>query len=816
MAKKKYASETSENKNIYTIFVIILSAFMLVIPFYKGLFFRTEYLPAIAFISIVFAAFMTIKLKDKSYKIINTYLDMPALLIPAAYLVSLFFAVNARDGFDSLLLYCSYFMLYKLVSNLSEENEKYKNIFINLIIVSTFMLSFTAMLNVAGIINLNGVIVEKRLFGLYQYANTSASVLGVGIILSLNKLIKHTDVRKIALYQMNLTALISSFIFTLSRGGYLVLAGVLLLNFLLIKAKEKLRFLLSLFISFLSSSILIFRFYSLAEERLPNILIQYMISIVVSAVIVLVIYSLMNRVKLKVSDKSINTAIIAMALIFIVIAVFLFSVKELTEYRIEHRESEEKSWVYKTVNLDELKPSTGYSFEFEVMASLESPYSYGILIRSYNNLNEHTDLLEHFESTGADFTKKSFEFATLPDTERIDIQLYNYESNSYTVYKTMAVRDFNDNVVKKIENLKYLPSSIADRLTDINLKTQNVSLRIYFMKDGLKIIRDYPIAGAGGGAWRNLYRQYQSMPYNTTEVHNFYVQYGTEVGIIGLVILAGLIVLLVISMIKAVKSDSQYLYVYIAAILLFLHSMIDFNLSLAAVGYILWMLIGIINSDKNTPLIGKYPHRYTVFAALFFALAICISSSSMRYGMKLGAQAAITSQAKMDVNKTIDLYKKAASLDRYNAIYRIDLAQILNKQLSETKDRKYYDGVMEQVSLIRKYEPYNHQYTSTICNIYLSIGKFEEVSRLADIKVQDEPLIAQSYSLKIDANFEIVKYYAENNSMQEAVPYLEKVVEAKEQLAEINSRLQEPLLLNEKNIEKIEAASKALEMVKAE
>ena len=184
--------------------------------------------------------------------------------------------------------------------------------------------------------------------------------------------------------------------------------------------------------------------------------------------------------------------------------------------------------------------------------------------------------------------------------------------------------------------------------------------------------------------------------------------------------------------------------------------------------------------------------------------------------MKLGAQAAISSQAGMDVNKTIGLYEKAASFDRYNAIYRIDLAQILNKQLRETKDRKYYDGVMEQISLIRNYEPYNHQYTSTICNIYLSLGKFEEASKLADVKVLDEPLLVQSYTIKTDANFEIVEYYARNNTIQEAVPYLKKVVEVKEQLEKVNSRLQEPLMLNEKSLEKIEVASKALEMIKAE
>jgi O-antigen ligase len=117
--------------------------------------------------------------------------------------------------------------------------------------------------------------------------------------------------------------------------------------------------------------------------------------------------------------------------------------------------------------------------------------------------------------------------------------------------------------------------------------------------DGIKIIKDYPVIGAGGGAWKNLYRQYQSMPYNTTEVHNFYVQYGTEVGLIGLLILIGLLLLLIYSMIESMRCNKEYTYIYLAILLILVHSMMDFNLSLAAVGYMLWMLIGIIYSFKN-------------------------------------------------------------------------------------------------------------------------------------------------------------------------------------------------------------------------
>lgn len=816
MAKKVHEVSNTNNKTIDAIFIALIAAFMLVVPFYRGLFFRVNYIPAVIAVSALFVAYTVHKLRVRTYKTLDTYMDVSVLLIPAAYLISFFFAVNAKDALDMFLIYCSYFMLYKVTSELSAKDETYKDIFINVIIVSTFILSFVSILNIAGILDIDGSFIGKRLYGLYQYPNTTASVLGVGIILSLNKLINFGNSRAAAIYQMIFTALISSFIFTLSRGGYLVLAGVLLLNFLLVSAKAKLKMLLGLFISFLSSSILIYKFYTLAEDALSGIWIHYIISIIASAVIIYAVYFLKKRINFKFTDKSINIALIAMTLVFAGVAAFILSAKEPIEYRVEHLESEKQSGKNKNISLYELEPDSKYTIEFNVKASVESPRSYGITINSYDAAGKHTEIFKHLESVGSEFSHKSFEFTTLENTQRVVIFLWNYEANSYTVYKDIVIKDTNDIAVKKIEKLKYIPEFIARRLSDISLETQNVSLRVYFMKDGLKIIKDYPITGAGGGAWRNLYRQYQSIPYNSTEVHNFYVQYGTEVGIIGLAALTALLLLFVTSMVKNIKKRSTYMYVYLAVLLMLLHSAIDFNLSLAAVGYMLWMMIGIIASDKNTPIIEKSPQKCIGACALVLSLVIFFVSSSVYYGIKLGNQGAKISNENKNMDMAIALYKKASTFDKYNGAYRIDMAQIMSNQLRKTKEKKYYDGIMEQISLIKKYEPYNHQYTPIICSVYLSTGKLEEASALADQKLRDEPLLIQSYDLKIDVNYEIANYYLKNEKVQEAIPYLERILEVKDKLVELNTNLKEPLELKGNSPKKVEAAQRTLEMIKDE
>ena len=809
------AQTNCDNKTINIIFLILVVAFMLIIPFYRGLFFRMNYIPAIIFISIVFLFYIIYRLKDKSFMPLNTYLDLTVFAIPVSYIISLFLAANAKDAFDMLLIYSSYFILYKITSSLVRSDIKNKDIFVNTIIASTFLLSLTFVLNIFDIIKIQDIIVGKRFFGLYQYPNTTASVLGTGIILTLNMLINTEDLKLKVVYQAIFTSLIATFIFTLSRGGYLVLAAVLALNFLLINARAKLKFIISIFISFLSGSMLIYKFYTLAEDALKAIGKYYFIGLLASAIFIYIILTLKDKIKINLSDRNINIALVSLLAVSIIISGFLFTIKEPIEYRIEHEASEEKSWKNKSISITEIEPEANYTVGFNVKASLESNHSYGIIVRSYDKDNKHTEILNKFEPTGAEFAYKSYDFTTLEDTEKVLFLLYNYESDSYTVYKDVVLKDINGLTVKKMDKLKYVPEAITKRIKDISFETSSVSLRTIFAKDGLKILKDYPIAGAGGGAWKNLYRQYQSIPYNTTETHNFYVQYAVEVGIIGLIALTAVLFILAKGMIKCIADKCDYLHIYLAAMLLFMHSAIDFNLSLVAVGYILWMLVGIINSHDGISTVKK-PISYTKPVILLLALSIVVFSSSIYYGIKLGGQAVDNAKENKDIDKAIKLFEKAAMFDRFNGSYRFDLAQVLNNQLRKTKDNKYYGPFKEQLAKVKELEPYNHEYSPTICSMVLAIGEFDEAAALADERILHQPMVVPPYVMKIDVNYQVAKYYLENEEIEEAVPYLERILEAERQLAEVNERIEKPLKLTGDAPKKIEAAIRTLEMIKEE
>ncbi|MGI6423707.1 MAG: O-antigen ligase family protein [Tepidanaerobacteraceae bacterium] len=71
----------------------------------------------------------------------------------------------------------------------------------------------------------------------------------------------------------------------------------------------------------------------------------------------------------------------------------------------------------------------------------------------------------------------------------------------------------------------------------------------------MKIIKEYPILGTGGGGWKAIYQAYQSYRYFTTEVHSFFLQLWVETGTVGLLALLALWITTLFAGYKTLISD---------------------------------------------------------------------------------------------------------------------------------------------------------------------------------------------------------------------------------------------------------------------
>jgi O-antigen ligase len=132
-------------------------------------------------------------------------------------------------------------------------------------------------------------------------------------------------------------------------------------------------------------------------------------------------------------------------------------------------------------------------------------------------------------------------------------------------------------------------------------KELQVATRLSFYKDALGIVRDYPWTGIGLGTFAFGFRHYQTdwLTYFVDHVHNDFVEFAAETGLLGAVLLFAPIVYLLVRMIIAFVTDSRryrpsVLLGCVGSVLaILLHSATDFNLQIPANAVILAVVLGI-------------------------------------------------------------------------------------------------------------------------------------------------------------------------------------------------------------------------------
>lgn len=125
---------------------------------------------------------------------------------------------------------------------------------------------------------------------------------------------------------------------------------------------------------------------------------------------------------------------------------------------------------------------------------------------------------------------------------------------------------------------------------------------------------DYPVFGAGRGAFRTLHDRYltQPVPVTFTHVENEPLQAVAELGWpVGLLAVAG-VVFAVLALLEHGRSSLVEAGAAAAAFALVLHNLVDFNLQYAGAS----LLVGLLASGQARPLMGKRPALLVASAAV--------------------------------------------------------------------------------------------------------------------------------------------------------------------------------------------------------
>jgi len=168
----------------------------------------------------------------------------------------------------------------------------------------------------------------------------------------------------------------------------------------------------------------------------------------------------------------------------------------------------------------------------------------------------------------------------------------------------------------------------AQRLFDLNFKSDSVVNRLYFDRDAARIVADHP-QGSGGAGWDRNYRRVQDFIYTARETHNHFAQTAVEAGVPGLLALLAALGGSLWLAFRTRHADPLKWALASGAAVIATHSIIDFDLSFGQVWLLLWILLATTAPQPA----GEAKHmRWVSIAAPALGLAVVGLSAWLAVG----------------------------------------------------------------------------------------------------------------------------------------------------------------------------------------
>ncbi|PZE20822.1 O-antigen ligase family protein [Paenibacillus xerothermodurans] len=312
-----------------------------------------------------------------------------------------------------------------------------------------------------------------------------------------------------------------------------------------------------------------------------------------------------------------------------------------------------------------------------------------------------------------------------------------------------------------------LPESIKQRIENINFAQHSVLERGTFYKDAMKLFSDYPVTGAGGGAWAALYEKYQNNPYVSRQAHNFFIQYLVETGVVGILILIGFLVYVFGLYIRNKLSEDEntpdrHLF-FIIAISILVHSVIDFDLSYVFLGTLVFLSLGAMVSHTKFPLSFSaikdeekgylhktYPAVLLVVSLVMFFISAKNLSANSEF---LAANQAARSQGSL--NEIFAPLNSALSTRDSHPDYALLKMQILAQVYEQNQDEQAYKELLQLINKTKASEPHNRNLLEMEFHAYAMKGELEKASDLINANINNFPWDITLYERSIELDLQL-------------------------------------------------------------
>ncbi|MFZ5590689.1 MAG: O-antigen ligase family protein [Bacillota bacterium] len=329
---------------------------------------------------------------------------------------------------------------------------------------------------------------------------------------------------------------------------------------------------------------------------------------------------------------------------------------------------------------------------------------------------------------------------------------------------------------------------LLERLAQIDWQDRNVQERLVFYQDGLKMLKDYPLTGAGGGGWRTLFEKYQSYRYVSRETHSYPLKVLVETGIIGfsayLLVFGGFFALVLKQWWRDKSLPPLAWAGFWAVLLVTLHSFIDFTLSLSAITVTMWVIMGLTLAElePDYKVIPKSPiitwTGAAVLAILIF-LAVKLSLGEWAYRQ---AQEAARSQ---DIARAINKIEEAISYNSWKADYRREQLGILLAAAQQQNNPVFFDQAVSAARQAVETDPHSPNNVLNYGKALLFAGQIEQGIATLEKLPELAPYDIRTWEVLTEAYHNVAQYYQQQGETAKAEAYRAKMQEVPRRMEKV-------------------------------
>lgn len=741
-------------------------------PFFRGLFFPAENLATHIYTISLALLWWVYKVLNDDNTVFETVLDYLAFGFVLAYVASTFVAVYPRGAIGETLKVFNYFLVYWLVSQLLRRNKVTLAALLNVMLASATAVALLGLFSAAGWITLKGSMVGGRVSSTLQYPNTLAAYVTVFLFIGFGLLLSSVKTWLKAIYFSSTVVFLLAILLTGSRGGFLILPLGLLAMLLGPFSGKRFAFLLN-FIGLFGTTACSFLLFSrspalaLAIIPLAGLSLSCLFSWIVQ----------MSR------RKKIVLSLAAVLLLMAGVGLFIGKIVSNPVYTLKTSTTADQ-WVAVTKTFKGVKPNDAYKLTFEAAAvnPQQKPYAWRVTTVAYDQAGKAKTIAALNEEKNSPFAKKELEFTIPENTREIKINFASYYLGTQASFRNVKLVNLATNQEQAISfnKEKLLSPALLSRLQQLNLQTIQTQERFVFYNDALKIIKEHPLLGIGGGGWASAYFKYQSILYWTTEVHNHFLQVGVETGLLGLIIYLAVLLFPCLVLFRLIKQKSQATLLYFTAFLGFvslaLHSAIDFDLSLSALALVLWTLVGCFGSQIPPVMRSIKVNKLLPMAVKIIAI---ILSTSLLLGYQYG-QAGAKAVSSGDGTQAFANFKKAVRFDPYTPSFRGDLAQLYLALGQQSDNEEYLRQAEKQMSKMVELDPLNPKYHTARSSFLLKTGKIEEGINELKTAIALQPFNVKHYENLAEVYAKLAFQLAAQEKVKLALTYCDQLLALKD------------------------------------